>query len=82
MPSQQTSVLAVSIQHPIWSQQLFAAAESGMILKPFPQKWMELVQQTNIRNIRRKIYATSATPVLRLAIPANDNMQPLPRPAH
>lgn len=75
MTTSQATLRTVSIQHAPSNAALFAGVECGVRLEATQAAWMRQTFAQNVHRLRPARTATDA-PVLKLALPANDNMAP------
>ncbi len=70
------NISRLSIQHGPAQQQVYVGALVGISVGAFPLDWIKPVPQVNVVPMRGKPGTVDAPKVLRVAIPANDNMTP------
>ena len=70
--------LTISIQHAYFDQALFFGVQTGVKLDAYRPAWRQGGRSTNVHAFPRPAQRASAPRVLRMPLPANDNLAPLP----
>lgn len=75
MAKTSAKTLKVSIQHDGINETIFVGSPIGVTIAAFQHEWLEAAEHRNVLSL--SAHRVSTDTLLKIALPANDNMAPL-----
>lgn len=77
MSASRAKPLTISIQHTFSEDAFFFGVQTGVRLDNYQPDWMRLPRVANVHALRSAVSGTRKRAMLRLPLPANDNLAPI-----